>query len=119
MNLMLKYLKTLGIVLLIIVVSNIIVSTLNYFGIINGNTLKVIDLLIPIIAFIYGGFRIGTMSTKKGYLEGLKISLIYTVMATIVNLIFNSIKWYNILYYIILIAITMFSSMIGINKKRI
>ena len=65
-----------------------------------------------------GGFIIGKKSSKKGWLEGLKLSLIFTIILILFNLLGlgNKIEFKNIVYYIIIIASCMFGGMLGINK---
>ena len=118
MNTILKYLKVIGIILIIILLSSLIVTILNYFNILKGNILNIIRLIIPIISLFYGGYKTGSLSLKKGYLEGLKIGIIYVALTIIFNLIFNNFTWISLIYDVILIGISILGSMIGINRKR-
>jgi len=119
MNTILNYLKTIGITLLIILIGTIIITFLNYFGILNSKIINIISLILPIITLFYGGYRTGRLSSKKGYIEGLKIGIIFIILITIFNLIFNDIKWFNIIYYVILVLSSILGSMLGINKRKI
>ena len=119
-----KLLKNIGISLLyiigIILISTFILSIFNYFNIISGTTLSVFKILICIISLFIGGLVIGKSSSKKGWLEGLKLSLVYLLLLLIFNyLAFNSIlSIKNIIYYIIIIISCIFGSIIGINLNK-
>lgn len=118
-----NYLKKVGIgllyVLIPIIVLTFIVTILHYFGIINRSVLTILEILIPSIAFFLGGFQIGKKSKQKGWLEGIKFSLILFVILLILNLIFkNSLELKNMLYYIILMALSTVGSILGINKSN-
>ncbi len=117
-----KYAKDLGISLLFIIGSFIILTflmtTLNYFNLFSSGLVSVFKIIIPIFSLFLGGFIIGKKSSKKGWLEGLKLSLIFTIILILFNLLGlrNKIEFKNILYYIIIIASCMFGGMLGINK---
>ena len=74
-----NYIKNIGISFLfitgIILVLTLLISILNYFNIITGSFLSVFKILTCIISLFVGGFVIGKNSNKKGWLEGLKLSL--------------------------------------------
>lgn len=117
-----KYAKDLGISLLFIIGSFIILTflmtTLNYFNLFSSGLVSVFKIIIPIFSLFLGGSIIGKKSSKKGWLEGLKLSLIFTIILILFNLLGlrNKIEFKNILYYIIIIASCMFGGMLGINK---
>ena len=65
-------------------------------------------------------YKNGIRSKEKGYLAGLKTSLLLLSILIIINLILTK-KLFSIsslIYYIILILISVFGGTIGINKKR-
>ena len=114
-----NYLKKLAYSFLYIILSlliiTFIISTLNYF-----NIISLFKIFIPIISLFIGGYFIGSKSTNKGYLEGLKLGLIFSILLIIFNYLAfdNSFKLKYILFYIILITSSIFGSMIGINKNK-
>ena len=61
----------------------------------------------------------GKKSSKKGWLEGLKLSLVFTVLLILFNILGlrNKIELKNILYYVIIIVSCIFGGMLGINKN--
>lgn len=115
---MINYLKSTLYTLSTILIGTILITILNYFNILNGIPLKIIMLLIPIISIFIGSFKLGKQSTKKGYIEGLKYGIIWTILLTIINLIIKNFTLLSIIYYIILILISTLSGSLGINKKK-
>lgn len=118
-----KYAKDLGISLLFIIgsllVLTFIMTIFNYFNLFSNNIVSVLKIIIPIVSLFIGGFLIGKKSSKKGWLEGLKLSLIFIIILILFNLLGlgNKIELKNILYYIIIIISCMFGGMLGINKN--
>ena len=118
-----NYLKKVGIALLyiigIILVATMLVTVFNYFNIITGTALTISKILICVISLFVGGFVIGRRSSKKGWLEGLKLSLIFLVIISLFNYLGlgNAPQLKNLIYYSIIIISCIFGSIIGINKK--
>lgn len=119
-----NYIKNIGISLLFItgtiLVLTLLVSIFNYFNIISGSVLSISKILICIISLFVGGFVIGRKTNKKGWLEGLKLSVIFLIIFMIFNfLAFNNIPSFkNLIYYLIIITSCMFGSIIGINLNK-
>lgn len=118
-----NYLKKVGISLLyiigIIFALTMIITILNYFNIISGTLLTISKILICVISLFIGGFIIGKKSSKKGWLEGFKLSIIFLLLLLLFNYLglgaLPELK--NIIYYSIIIASCIFGSIIGINKN--
>lgn len=119
-----KYLKNLsiimGIMIGIILVSTFLMTTLNYFNVFGKSFVSILKILIIVIALFVGGYLIGKKSDKKGWLEGLKLGIITTIIILLFNLLGlnNKFEFKNIMYYGILIISAIFGSMIGINKVK-
>lgn len=119
-----KYLKNISISFIWIISSIIILSFLttlfNYFNIISDKILPIINIIIPIISLFIGGIKIGNKSKTKGYIEGLKLGIIFSIFLIIFNYLALdvSFKFKYILFYIILITCSIFGSIIGINKTK-
>lgn len=119
-----KYLKNLGISLLYIIgtilVLTFTISIFSYFNIINDKIVSIFKIIIPIISLLIGGFYMGKRSIKKGFLEGIKLGVIFSLMLIIFNFLAfgNSFKFKYLLFYLILIISSVLGSMIGINRKR-
>ena len=119
-----KYLKNIGISFLImlgiIIISSLILTSLNYFDILNKSTISMFKILIIVITYFIGGFLIGKKSIKKRWLEGLKFGLIVSIILILFNILGLN-QDFNlklIFYYLILISSTILGSMFGINKKN-
>lgn len=117
-----KNIKNYGISILIMVIGFILLSflltLLSYFDIIGDKTLSIFEIISMILIMLTGGFLIGLKSNKKGWLEGLKIGLIFYVFLSLVNIIFfHSFNFKTIIYYLILLIPSILGGMIGILKK--
>lgn len=116
---MISYLKSMVYTISIILISTIILTIFNYFNILNGIPLKIIMLLIPLVAVFIGSFKIGRISNKNGYIEGIKYGMIWIILLLIVNLITKNFTLTSIIYYVILLLISAVAGVLGINKKKI
>lgn len=115
---MINYLKSMIYTISTILIGTTILTILNYFNILNGTPLKTLMLLIPVIGVFIGSFLIGKTSNQKGYIEGLKYGIIWIISLLIINLITKNFTITSIIYYIILILISIFAGVLGINKKK-
>ena len=114
-----KYLISYGYTLGIIIGGTFLITVLNYFNIFTSNLTNIIKLIIVIVSMFIGAFLLGKKSLKKGYIEGIKYSIVFIVLLVIINLLF--VKEFNvksIIYFLIIIISSTFGSMLGINKKR-
>ena len=111
--------KNIGIMALIILISSFFITLLNYFDILSGSFLSILKIIIMIVSFFTGGFLTGRNSNSKGWLEGLKLGVIFSSLLFIINIfLIKNFAFKNILYFIILIVSSIVGSMIGISKKR-
>lgn len=119
-----KYLKNLGMSFLYIIATililTFIITFLSYFNIIGDKVVSIFKIIIPIIALFIGGYYIGKRSIRKGFIEGLKLSLIFSIVLIIFNFLAfnNSFKFKYLLFYLILVISSILGSMIGINRKK-
>lgn len=115
-----KYLKSIGLFFGIFLIFNLIISILTYFNILNPIIIKILKIISILLSSLISGFYIGLKANKKGYLEGIKISLIIILFLTILNLFSKNINFTNFtwLYYLIILILEIISSSIGINKKK-
>ena len=118
-----NYLKKYGHITLIwssaIMIYLLILTMLNYFQVIKfNNIIKINFIAIAIITFIIG-IMTGRTSTKKGYIEGLKIGSLIVLLLFFLNLIFlRSFNLHIFIYYLTIIISSTFGSMVGINLKK-
>ena len=119
MNQTIKYfLKSILIIIISLFISSLLINILYYFDIINNNTVKYFKMFLSIFSFFISGLYIGKKSISKGYINGLKLSLIMVIMFIILSLIFNNIKVSRIIYYLIMTTCITFGAMIGISKNE-
>ena len=113
-----KILKSFLYIIVSILILTFISTTLNYFNLINNKILNIINFIIPIFSLALGGFIIGKNSPKNGWLEGLKIGLIFIIITFIFNLIFiHNVNLKDLIFYLLLLISSTLGSMIGINQK--
>lgn len=113
-----KFIKPLLYSLGILFIFTFFITILNYIGLISGLPLKIIKIIIPIICYALGGFMIGKGSDKKGWLSGIEIGLMLTIVLLILNLIFKTkITIIILAYYLVLTSISVIFSILGINKR--
>lgn len=115
---MIYYLKSMIYTIITILIGTILLTIFNYFNILNGLPLKIIMLMIPIIGMFIGSFKIGKASNKKGYIEGLKYGGIWVILLLVINLITKNFTLTSIIYYVVLLILSAFASILGINKKK-
>ncbi len=119
-----NYLKNVGISFIYIICFllglTFISSLFNYINLFGNTFINVLKVIIPVISLFVGGFVIGKRTGKKGWLEGLKLSLIFLAFLTIFNYLALdfSMSPKTLIYYIILVIATTFGSMIGVNKFK-
>lgn len=113
-----KYLFSLLTTLATILITLLLITSLYYFNLISPSAYNIIKIIVLLLTLFTNGFLIGKSSSKKGYLEGIKLSIPIIILFLIITLITKSFTIKVILYYIILILTTSFGSMVGINKKE-
>lgn len=115
---MLNYLKSSLYTIGVMIICTIIITLLNYFNIINGTLLNIIHYIIPIISVMVGSFMLGRFSSKKGYVEGLKYAGIWSIIFLIINIFTKGLNWTSIIFFILLVFLSMLSSILGINRRK-
>jgi putative membrane protein (TIGR04086 family) len=100
----------------IIAVVTLITTILNYFNILSYQIVNIIKVITIVLSFLVGGILIGRLSTTKAWLEGIKLSIMFILTLTILNLFMHTkMDWRNLIYYLIVSISTTLGSMIGIN----
>ncbi|MDD3341077.1 MAG: TIGR04086 family membrane protein [Bacilli bacterium] len=104
----------------ILIVSLFLITLLNYFGVVSSVGMNVFKMILLFFSLFIGGFINGKRSEKDGWLEGLKLSGIVILLFFLLSLLFSTYKWglKTNLFYLIIIGVTTFGSMIGINQKK-
>lgn len=114
-----KYGKRLLFTIISILLSLLAVTLLYYFNIIGQNTNKILKIIVILVNIFISSFILGKNTLKKGYLEGIKFSLLIIPIFIITSLITSSkLEIKAILYYVIIMITSILGSMIGINRKK-
>lgn len=110
-----KYIK-LGIFPLVsILILGIFMTILNLFGVTLN---KIITTILMITITFISGFILGRNINDKGYLKGLIYGVSLSVIMFLLSLILMSEhSFYNIIYYLIIIASTTLGTMISLSLK--
>ena len=111
-----KILKTSVYVIIFLIILTLIKTVLEYFNITNYKINNIINIVIPILSFTFGGFKMGKISEKKGWLEGIKLSLFLIVLMFLTTLFLGKFKIDYLIYLIILTVSGMVGAMFGISK---
>ena len=118
MKYLILYGKSILIMLAIFLISNLLLTTLSYFDLISDSLLSLLQIIFMFITMFIGGFITSKKCSSKGWLEGLKIGLIFIILLFIFNILFiHHFNLKNIFYFLILIISSIFGGMIGILKK--
>ena len=109
-----EYIKLFGLFLILL----ILISILNCVFLPINFSKWIIVLLTNTLFFIVS-FKEGKKRTNKGYLAGLKTSILGIIFFFLINIIFihEEINFKNYIYYLIFILINIYGSILGINKK--
>lgn len=105
--------------ILAIILSLLLITILYYYNLINQNTYKILKIIVILLNIFISSFILGKKASNKGYLEGIKFSIIIILLLLILTLIFNlTFKPKIILYYFIILTTSTLGSMIGISKNK-
>ncbi len=118
MNKLFNYLKFLSIFLILELMITFLVSLLNLIGVNSGIT-TIILFIFNIILFFILNFINAKNIKKKGYLEGIILGLIFIFLMFLIKIIFfnSSFNISTLIYYIILLLVSILGGMFGVNKK--
>lgn len=113
------YIKAIAYIFFYLIIFILLLTLLHYFNIINESLLEIGKLIAVFISLFIGGFKVGKRETKKGWLAGIKLSLIIIIIFLLLSLSFSfKISLRTLVYYLIIITSSMMGSIIGINKKK-
>ena len=107
--------------ILFIIILTIIETILNLIFPINNIINQLITLISITIYIFITNIKKGKQIEQKAYLEGLKIGTIYVLTLYIIGLPLSLFKipLKRLLFYLIIIIISITSTIIGINKKTL
>ena len=114
-----KYGKRLLWTTISLLISLIFINTLYFFNFISTNTYKILEIIILLINIFISSYILGKSTPKKGFLEGIKFSLIIISIFIIITLLIKEpLKLKLLIYYLIILITSILGSTIGINKKN-
>lgn len=113
-----KILNSLGYFFIILLIGTLFITLINYFNLLNTKIISILKFILPISAMLISSYKLGKISEKQGYLEGLKLGSIIILIFLLLILLLDSFSLRSILYYLILLLTSIIGSMIGINKKN-
>lgn len=105
--------------LLFIIILTIIQTIINLIYPLNNTINQLITLILLSIYIFITNIKRGKKIESKAYIEGLKTGIIYVLLLYLIGLPFSLFKLpiKRLIYYLIIIIISMTSTIIGINKK--
>ena len=103
-----------------ILILTFITTLLSYVDILKDKIIPIIQILISIISFFIGGMCIGKNTSKKRFIEGAKLGLLFSIILVLFSTLIlnNKFELKYIFYYCILIFSSTLGSMICIEKKN-
>lgn len=113
-----KIFKSIVLWLSLIIIFTLITTILNYFDLLSNNILNILKSIFFIIINIVIGIYNGKNTNEKGYLCGIKLSLVLVFISIILSLLNpNENILLQIVYYIMTSLLIIIGSVIGINLK--
>lgn len=113
-----NYLNSILYFLGIVIIGTVIITLFHYFSIFSVGVIKVLKMILAIAGVFISSFILGRKCSKKGYLEGLKFGAVIIVILLIMNLIFNSLSYKSIIFFVIILISSMLGSMVGITRHK-
>lgn len=101
--------------IIIVAISSIFITVIDYFSLFNTNIIK---LIIPIFSIFISGYILGTKTSKLGYLAGIKLGSIIIILFISLVLILDKFHIKSLIYYLILLLTSILGSMIGKVKNK-
>lgn len=113
-----KLLKNLIYTLSSILIVTFILNLLYYFNLFNDSVMNILLIISVLICFLISGRNFSKIDKSRGFISGLKIGLIYSVLFLIITLIFwkDNFKLIDLIYYILLSISSMFGGMLSNYK---
>ena len=114
-----NYIKAILIFIIIVITTAFTTTILYNQSIINFIVVKILEIIGLLIASISSGFYIGINSKNKGYINGIILGGLITLILFLLSLLITKkIVLINIIAYTIMIIVITISSILGINKRK-
>ena len=96
-----------------------ITTLLTYINILSGGGIVFFNLIIPIISILVGSIYLGINSNNNGWLEGLKLGIIISLLFITLNIfLYKSFGINKLIYYFIFLVTSILGGSIGISKRK-
>lgn len=115
-----KYIKSIIFFISLVLILNLVISILYYFNLTNDNSNHILKIISFIIIYLLTGLYIGKYSKSKGWLEGLKLSLIIILLSILFILVIPSTKFTlsSFIFYLLLTLLIIIGSQISIKLRK-
>ena len=118
MNIVKKYLISLGISMGFILILVFFLNILNYFDVLSNSIYKGFLVLFSMFSVVVGSYILGTKTDNKGYLNGLVYGLVIVILFIIISLFDgHDLNLSSFIYYLIIVITSTIGGSVGINKK--
>lgn len=115
-----KYLKSIALMLIIFLISNIIITLLSYFDILNEKGIDFLKIIFFTLSILISGIYFGNKLKNKILIESTKYSLLIISIFLIVTIILPNLDicFKTIISYLLIIMITILGSFLGFKIKK-
>lgn len=115
-----KYGEAFLLILILLTFFSMLVTLFGYFNILSEKVTQLFILFSTMLTLFIGGIYLGKKCEKKGWLEGIKIGFLIIFLFFLISYLGldQAINLKVFIYYLLLIAVSMLGSMLGINKKK-
>lgn len=104
--------------LLIIMILSILFTTLEYIGLSYKFLTTLLLIMNLCLTYLYS-YKYAVRSTSKGYKSGIKSGITLISTLVVLNIItLNKINYKTIIYYLIIMLVSIASSIISKNKQK-
>lgn len=113
-----KLFISLGYFFAYLLIAILFLSIFNYFKLFGTGFIKVLKFFLLILGVGMFSYLLGKKSVKNGYLEGLKFGGIIIFAFLLISLASKTFEVKSLVYYLIIMLVSILSSMFGINHKK-
>ncbi len=113
-----RYMISISISFILVLVFCFLLNVLNYFDVLNKSFYKGLLILFLVISIFIGSYNLGYKSENKGYLNGIIFGFVISVLFIVLSLVLKSdLSLSSAIYYLIIVITSSIGGTIGINKK--
>ena len=101
-----------------LLVAILLLTIFNYFKLFGMGFIRILKFLLLILGVMIFSYLLGKKSVKNGYLEGAKFGGSIVFVFLLISLISKTFEVKALVYYLIIMLVSILSSMFGINHKK-